>query len=114
MEEIKEMISIYNNYLYIILFSVGAAVVITVIVAQFTRRISIIKYIPGLVSLLIGMFLLIRILPDAYLKENLGTLALGMIGTGAGIIGLSVAVILDLMTVKKRKNKKQEISYEDY
>lgn len=116
MTEIKELIQTHDEYLMLILFGVLAMMIITFAVHHFTERIRFPKYLPGLISFIVGLLMLAGIIPHIYDKSYLGNLVISMVAIGAGVIGLAFGLILGVMikTKNKNKNKVTEIEYEEY
>lgn len=116
MQEIKELIQTHDEYLQMILFAVLAMFVVTFVVHFFTERIRFPKYLPGLISLVVGMVMLARLVPYLYLKEYLGDLVIAMVAIGTGVIGLAFGMILGVLFKhpKKYEEDYDDINYEEY
>ena len=116
MNEIKELIVTHDEYLKIILFSAIAMLVITFIVHYFTERIRFPKYLPGVVSLVIGMLLLVSLLNHIYYKEYLGRVVVAMILIGNGVISLCFAMILGVFFKVEYEDESddEDVIYEEY
>ncbi|NLD18244.1 MAG: hypothetical protein GX666_11790 [Tissierellia bacterium] len=116
MTEIKELIQTHDDYLRMILFATLAMLIITFAVNYFTERIRFPKYLPGLISLIIGVIMLAGLIPNLYLKEYLGNVVISMVAIGVGIVGLAFGMILGVLFKRPAKYEKDEkdITYEEY
>lgn len=116
MQEIKELIQTHDEYLQMILFAVLAMLIVTFVVNYFTERIRFPKYLPGLISLIVGMIMLARLVPYLYMKEYLGDLVIAMVAIGTGVIGLAFGMILGVLFKHPKEyiEDDEEIQYEEY
>lgn len=117
MEEIRELIQTHDEYLRIILFATLAMLVVTFVVNYFTERLRFPKYLPGLISLVIGMVMLVGLMPKLYMKEYLGNLVMSMIAIGVGVIGLCFGMIIGVLFKRPTDfddYDDDDIIYEDY
>lgn len=116
MTEIKELIQTHDEYLRMILFATLAMLIITFAVNYFTKRLRFPKYLPGLISLIVGILMLVGLLPNLYLKEYLGNLVISMVAIGVGVVGLAFGMILGVLFKRTSRYEKseKEITYEEY
>ncbi len=116
MTEIKELIQTHDEYLRMILFATLAMLIITFAVNYFTERIRFPKYLPGLISLIVGIVMLVGLIPNIYMKEYLGNLVISMTAIGVGVVGLAFGMILGVLFKRsyKYKDSGEEITYEEY
>lgn len=113
MQEIRELVTTYNEYTPIVFYVMIGIVVITFVVHFFTGSIKFAKYIPGLVALVFGLITLASSFPTLFEKETLNTLIAAMLGIGGGIIGLCFALVLGVISKKKKYHKSTEEHFEE-
>lgn len=116
MQEIRELVTMYNEYTPIVFYVMIGMMVITFVVHFFTGSIKFAKYIPGLVALVFGLITLASTFSTLFEKETLNTLIASMLGIGGGIIGLCFALILGVVAKKKKykKSSKEQVEEEEY
>ncbi len=115
MNEIKELIQTQDEYLMIILFAVFAILVITFAIHHFTEKLRFPKYLPGLISLVVGLFIFAGLLGHLYDKAYLGNIVFSMVAIGAGVIGICFALIIGVVFKPKKSTfKEADMDFEEY
>jgi len=101
---VKELL-LYINVKNTIFFSI-APIVISVIVHLLFKRHRFIKYLPGMVLLLYGIFNLYRSIEALNGIESLNQMSLGALTSVSGVVGLATALIIGIYH-KPIKNKRK-------
>ena len=90
-----------------IIYVTAAVIGITLLTHLIFRKIRIMKYLPGLIVLGIGLFNIYSIKDNLTADESLVNLLLFIIGTVAGLVGMLFALIIGIYSkpVKRKKRK---------
>ncbi|WP_409228883.1 cytochrome C biosynthesis protein [Gudongella sp. SC589] len=92
-----------------IIYVTAGVMGITLLTHLIFRKIRIMKYLPGLIVLGIGLFNLYSVMDTLTADESLVNLLLFIIGTVAGLVGMLFALIIGIYSKpvkKKRRNSK--------
>lgn len=98
MKEFLEYFEYARAYIFIAL----AVIVITFILHLLFSKYKIVKYIPGIILLPIGIYGLLGVSSSKELNEGVSKLMIFIIGLGGGTIGLLTALMLGVFS-KERK-----------
>ena len=105
-EILAELAGYYDDSRMIIVVTL-AVIAITLLTHLIFRKISIMKYMPGLIVLGIGLFNLYSVKDTLTSDGSLINLRLFIIGSVAGLVGMLFALIIGIYSkpVKKKKRK---------
>lgn len=101
------MKDLLNHLEYTKLFlviSIGM-IALTYLIHILFRRKIIIKFIPGIIALIVGIYVLVTIDPRIIFLDDINNLSIFVIGTSVGLVGICVATIIGVFN----KNKRVEI-----
>ena len=97
-----------------IIYVTAAVMGITLLTHLIFRKIRIMKYLPGLIVLGIGLFNLYTVKDTLTADESLVNLLLFIIGTVAGLVGMLFALIIGIYSKPvKRKRRKTRTSKDE-
>ncbi|WP_422485286.1 hypothetical protein [Gudongella sp. DL1XJH-153] len=105
-EILAELAGYYDDSRMIIYITL-AVIAITLLTHLIFKKVKIMKYLPGLIVLGIGLFNLYSVKDNLTSDESLINLLLFIIGTVAGLVGMLFALIVGIYSkpVKKKKRK---------
>lgn len=109
MIDLLEELLVYASDSAIILYMVLAIIVLTVISHfLFRKRNRFIKYLPGIVILLYGLYKLYSVLDSLVDFESLDILMSFVTYTVSGFVGIFFALILGIYEKPRKKRKKKK------
>lgn len=97
----------YNNLNMLIYVSIGV-IAITLLTHVITKKIPIIKYLPGLVILIIGILNFTSVINKITADGSLGNILIFIFASVSGLIGMLFALIIGI-TLKRPKRVKKAI-----
>lgn len=105
-EILAEMAGYYDDSRMIIIVTL-AVIAITILTHLIFKKIRIMKYLPGLIVIGIGLFNFYSVKDNLTSDESLLNLLLFIIGTVSGLVGMLFALIIGIYSkpVKKKKRK---------
>ncbi len=105
-EILAELAGYYDDSRMIIIVTL-AVIAITLLTHLIFRKIRIMKYMPGLIVIGIGLFNLYSVKDTLTSDESLINLLLFIIGSVAGLVGMLFALMIGIYSkpVKKKKRK---------
>lgn len=106
-----ELAEYFDNAGLMVGVTVGV-MAITLVTYLLFKRIRVLKYLPGFIVLLIGLYNLNSVLDVLTAESSLPVLLLAVIGVVAGLVGMLFALIIGIIAkpVKKRKRNTSKAS----
>lgn len=108
---LEELKSYLENARILIIVSL-AAVIITAVTNFIFRKYRVVKYLPGLIFIILGFFNLMQIGSDFTSAESLDSFLLFLVLFIGGLIGLFTALIIGIYNkpkkIKKIRNTEEE------
>lgn len=106
-----ELAEYFDNAGLMVGVTVGV-MAITLVTYLLFKRIRVLKYLPGFIVLLIGLYNLNSVLDILTAESSLPVLLLAVIGVVAGLVGMLFALIIGIIAkpVKKRKRNTSKAS----
>lgn len=110
-EDILAELGGYYGDSRVMIYVTAAVIGITLLTHLIFRKIRIMKYLPGLIVLGIGLFNFYSVMDNLTADESLVNLLLFIIGTVAGLVGMLFALIIGIYSKPvKRKRRKADTS----
>lgn len=97
MSHIIEIVGENTQYITLSLYAIVIAVVVTIVLSTLTKKLKFAKYLPGIVLIAIGIFVLFSVIGDLFNPTNVDSIAIFMVGCSSGIISLLVALIAGIL-----------------
>lgn len=97
MAKILENIGNNTEYITLSIYAIIAAIIITIILSVIAKKLKFAKYLPGIVLIAVGVFVLFSVIGDLFNPENVDAIAVFMIGCSSGVISLLVALIAGII-----------------
>lgn len=108
---LEELAGYFEDARMIVYVSLAVAA-ITLLTHLIFRKIRIMKYLPGLMVLLIGLYNFYVVKDVLAADESMSNLLLFIIGVSAGLTGMLFALIIGIYTKPVKKKKKTKKSPE--
>lgn len=101
-----EAIIQHLEYGKILIYFSLAAIILTYITHLVFKKYKFAKYIPGFMSMLIGLYYLYNVGTDFTSSESLNSILFFMVGFATGIVGMLSALIIGVFNKEKKVKKK--------
>ncbi|MGO1469722.1 MAG: hypothetical protein ACTHW2_06845 [Tissierella sp.] len=98
----KELLNHLEYAKLFLIISVGM-IALTFLIHIIFREKNILKFIPGIISLIIGIYGLITVDPRIIFLDDINSLTIFVIGTSVGLVGIFVAFIINVLDKNKVK-----------
>ncbi|WBW49240.1 cytochrome C biosynthesis protein [Peptoniphilus equinus] len=97
MNRIVDIVGNNTEYMALSLFAILIAIIVTLILATISKQLKFVKYIPGIVLIFIGVFVLFSVIGDLFNPAHVNSIAIFMIGCASGVVSLLVALIVGII-----------------
>lgn len=95
-EQVLESINGNSQYIIAVIVASILAMVVTFVVNMLTKRLKFLKYIPGLILIVVGMFSLIIVLNNLFDRSSLPNIGITLITLTAGICAILFAICIGI------------------
>lgn len=97
MSRVLEVVGNNTEYITLSIYAIIISIVVTVVLSIITKKLKFAKYLPGIVLITIGIFVLFSVIGDLFDPANVDSIAVFLIGCASGIISLLVALIAGII-----------------
>lgn len=108
----KELLDHMEYAKLFMMISLGM-VALTYLVHIIFRRARFMKYLPGLISILIGAYAIFTVDGEVIFLDDIDNITIFIISVAVGFVGIGVALIIGIFNKgkkrKRKKNKKRQI-----
>ncbi|MBL7575262.1 hypothetical protein SAMN00017477_0763 [Peptoniphilus asaccharolyticus DSM 20463] len=97
MSKVMEAVGGNTEFILLSIYGIIIAIAVTIVLSIVAKRLKFAKYLPGIVLITIGIFVLFSVISDLFNPENVDALAVFLIGCSSGVISLLVALIFGII-----------------
>lgn len=97
MGKIIELLNGHTQYMTMAIYAIVVAIVITFVVNFVAKKLTFIKYLPGIILVFIGIFSLFSVINNLFDASSLDNLVVFLIGVSSGLISLLFALIIGII-----------------
>ncbi|WP_455256902.1 cytochrome C biosynthesis protein [Peptoniphilus asaccharolyticus] len=97
MSKVMEAVGGNTEFILLSIYAIIIAIAVTIVLSIVAKRLKFAKYLPGIVLITIGIFVLFSVISDLFNPENVDALAVFLIGCSSGVISLLVALIFGII-----------------
>ncbi len=98
---VLELFEGHTQYMMLAIYIMIGAIALTFIINFISGRLSFLKYIPGLILILVGIFSLFSVINALFDPKSLDNIIIFVIAVGSGLVSVTFAAILGTFKIRR-------------
>lgn len=100
-QALSELFEGHTQYMMLAIYIMIGAIAVTFIINFISGGLSFLKYLPGLILILVGIFSLFSVINALFKPESLDNIIIFVIAVGSGLVAIIFAAILGTFKVRR-------------